>query len=79
MGCGNTHKLTERLRGHLQASGIMHINQIADEAHTTTFQQAWRSASDLNIPGCWQREWRNYTNALMEAHIRIDEGEDELI
>lgn len=54
VGCGNTLSLTEHLRGHLQANGIMYINQIIYEAHTTIFQQAWRTAIDLNIPGCWQ-------------------------
>jgi len=56
VGRGNTHTLTEGLIGHLQANGIVHINQIADEAHTTIFQQAWRTTNDLNIPRCWQQE-----------------------
>lgn len=79
MGCGNAHTLSNGLRGHLQENGITHINQIADGVHSTILHQAWKSATAQNIPRSQVQEWNNYTNALSKAHIRITDGEDELI
>jgi len=33
----------------------------------------------LQIHHLWQQHWKEYTETLTESHIRILEGEDELI
>lgn len=77
--CGNAHRLSEELRTYLIEQGITHVCHIVDNAHSTLLQQTWKSGLHLNIPSCWQQEWRYFTKALTEAHIRITEGDDELI
>lgn len=79
VGCGNAHKLPEDLRLHLVEQGISHLSQIADSERSSSGQQAWKSGAAINVPIQWQHFWRLYITALTEAHIRIMEGEDELI
>lgn len=79
VGCGNAHRLFEGLRAHLLEQGITNISHIADEVHSSLFEQAWKIVHDLNILQRWQQEWRDYTKALTEVHIKITEGDDELI
>eukprot|EP00253_Pinus_taeda_P029778 PITA_29778 len=78
-GCGNAHKLPQELRLHLADQGISHLSHIADNERSSLAQQAWKSGLALNIPLQWQQQWRLFITALMEPHIRITEGEDELI
>lgn len=33
----------------------------------------------MDLPHRWHREWQNFREALIESHIRIKEGPDELI
>eukprot|EP00253_Pinus_taeda_P004035 PITA_04035 len=40
---------------------------------------AWRSAQQLSIPLQWHQAWESFREALKESHIRIKEGQDELI
>jgi len=72
-GCGNAHRLPIELTSHLNVTNIAHSE------HSTLFQQAWKSAHHLNIPYQWYQTWNDYIKALTEAHIRISEGEDEII
>eukprot|EP00253_Pinus_taeda_P007121 PITA_07121 len=79
VGCGNAHMLSEELRAHLSELGFTNISHITNEEHSSMFQQAWKIEHDLNLPQLWQRKWRELFKALIEAHIRILEGDDELI
>lgn len=75
---GNTHRLPDELKTHLIAKGITYISHIANREHSTFAQQAWKSGRALQIPKPWQQQWKEYTDALTESHIRILEGEDEI-
>eukprot|EP00253_Pinus_taeda_P033720 PITA_33720 len=41
--------------------------------------EAWKTAHQVNLPHRWHQEWQNYREALIESHMRIREGPDELI
>ena len=71
--------LPAELKTLLVDQGITHICHIADNAHSTTTKQAWKSGNLLNIPLHWQQDWCNYLTALTDSHIGITEGDDELI
>eukprot|EP00253_Pinus_taeda_P017857 PITA_17857 len=47
--------------------------------HILPRELAWKSAQQLNLPNRWHPAWRAYREALQESHIRITEGQDELI
>lgn len=79
IGCGNAHRLSQELRTHLTTRGISHLSHIADNEHSTFLQQAWKTGRALQILQPWQQHWKEYTKALMKSHIKIQEGEDELI
>ena len=79
IGCGNAHRLPQELRAYLTSRGITHINHIADNGRSTFLQQAWKTGRMLQIPRQWQQHWKEYTRALTESHVRIQEGEDKLI
>lgn len=79
IGCGNAHRLPPELKAYLNEVGITRISHIADLEHTSLFQQAWKSAWSLLIPQQWEQIWENYTATLTKAHVRIIEGEDEII
>lgn len=63
----------------LNNAGIKHIDHIADPENTTLFQQAWKSAHWLNLPQIWHHNWDSYLSTLVESHIRITKGDDELV
>jgi len=73
------HRLHIELSNHLQDNNITHLAHIADGENSTFLHEAWKSAHQLNIPPQWAHLWDDYTQALTEAHIRITEGEDEII
>lgn len=64
---------------HLNQRNISVIAHIADQDNTTIFAQALKSAQELNIPPHWHQIWNNYIAALVESHIRIKEGPDEIM
>eukprot|EP00253_Pinus_taeda_P006893 PITA_06893 len=73
------HTLSCDLIAHLHNRDICHFAHIADHPRSDLFSQAWKSAQQLDLPPQWHQEWRDYTNALAESHIRIKQGPDELI
>lgn len=77
--CGNAHRLPNELKNLITALGITHINHIANGEHSIFAQQAWKFGHALQIPQPWMQYWVYYIVALTESHIRILEGEDELI
>eukprot|EP00253_Pinus_taeda_P033090 PITA_33090 len=79
VGCSNLHRLSDGLLRHLHNRGIMHIKHIGDSANSTFLQQAWATPRTLEIPEQWHQEWRDFTDALTQAHIRLTEGPDEII
>lgn len=79
IGCVNAHLLLEGLIQHLKESGITHINHITDLERSTFLHHAWKSSHNLHIPHQWHQHWTTYTMALTESHVRILEGEDEII
>lgn len=78
-GSGGRHTLSQELVDHLLAQDIKVIAQIADQDNTDIFYQTWRTVQQLNLPQRWHQEWQSYKEALIESHIRIKEGLDELI
>jgi len=78
-GSGGRHILPQDLVDYLTAQDIKVIAQIADQEHTDILHQAWKSALQLNLPQRWHLAWREFCEALIESHIRIIEGPDELI
>eukprot|EP00253_Pinus_taeda_P026822 PITA_26822 len=78
-GYGGRHMLPQELIKYLSAHNIKVISQIADPDHTDIFHQAWKSAIQLSLPQRWHTTWDEYREALMESHIHITEGPDELI
>eukprot|EP00253_Pinus_taeda_P015847 PITA_15847 len=79
IGYGNMHRLPHELLHHLHNQNMTHIAHIVDDDNTTFLQQAWKTALHLHIPPQWARVWEDYTEALTKAHIRINEGDDEVI
>eukprot|EP00253_Pinus_taeda_P003164 PITA_03164 len=79
IGCGNAHKLSAEMIELLVNQGISHLSHIIDQENTTPLQQAWKSTRNLHIPGHWHQAWEGFTEALTQAHIRITEGEDEIV
>lgn len=73
------HRLPMDLIQYLQLHNISYITQIADIENTSFLQQAWKTAHHLNIPPDWTQLWEDYTQALIDAHIRIFDGDDEII
>eukprot|EP00253_Pinus_taeda_P014695 PITA_14695 len=55
------------------------LADIADPQNTTIFDQHWKFAIQINIPPLWHQDWLEYINVLSESHIRIKQGQDELI
>lgn len=78
-GCGGRHLLPQALVDLLKSHDIRVIAQIADHEQSDIFHQAWKSATQLNLPQRWHSTGREYCAALTESHIRIVEGPDELI
>eukprot|EP00253_Pinus_taeda_P025808 PITA_25808 len=60
-------------------AGVTHITNIADPENSSFFQQAWKTAQELYIPGHWRQDWEDFTEALTQAHIRITQEEDEVV
>lgn len=79
IGCGNAHQLPLDLLQILIEKGIMHINHAADPEQSSFLHQAWKTARSLLLPRQWHQSWHTYTSALQESHIRLREGEDEII
>lgn len=79
IGSGNSHRLPQELIMIINNVDITNIDHILDPENTTLFQQAWKSAHHLNIPQIWHHRWETYLSALVESHIRITEGDDELV
>jgi len=50
IGCGNADKLLAEVIGLLSDQGYTHIGHIADPLNTYLFQQAWKSALDIQLP-----------------------------
>jgi len=78
-GCGNAFRLPLDLIQYLSNASITYLEQIANPEHSNIFTQAWKSVIHLGIPDNWHPDWLSYTNALTESHVRIIDGEDELI
>eukprot|EP00253_Pinus_taeda_P004922 PITA_04922 len=78
-GSGGRHILPQDLVEYLLAHNINVIAQIADRESSDIFHQAWRTAHQLNLPPRWHQSWQTFKEALIESHIRIIEGQDELI
>eukprot|EP00253_Pinus_taeda_P030670 PITA_30670 len=76
---GGRHILNRELITHLQSRDIRHFAQIADQRRTDIFSQAWKTAQHLDLPPQWHQEWEQYIMALSESHIRIKQGQDELV
>jgi len=79
IGSGGRHLLSRELIQHLHSHEIIVLANIADPLNSTILAQRWKSAHQLNLPQCWHQEWNDYTTNLLESHIRIKEGSDELI
>jgi len=73
------HRSPSDLLLHLREQKITHLEHIVDENNTSFLQLAWKTDIQLNIPPPWQQHWRNYIQALLEAHIRWTRGDDEII
>eukprot|EP00253_Pinus_taeda_P028743 PITA_28743 len=69
----------QKARELLADQGVTHLSHIADQGNTTLLQQAWKLAHVLHIPGFWHQVWEGITEALTQSHIRITEGEDEIV
>lgn len=67
------------MSGILVEQSYTRLCHIADSTNSTLFQQAWKSALDLHLPAHWQQVCDVFTDALTQAHIRITEGEDEIV
>eukprot|EP00253_Pinus_taeda_P004659 PITA_04659 len=78
-GSGARHQLPRDLVDYLYTHDIKVFAHIADQEASDIFQRAWRSAQQLNLPLQWHQAWESYREALKESHIRITEGQDELI
>jgi len=79
IGCNNMHRLPDDPLLYLREHQITHLEHIFDDFNTTFLHQAWKSNIQLNISPPWQQHWRKYIQALLEAHIRLTGGDDEII
>eukprot|EP00253_Pinus_taeda_P014871 PITA_14871 len=78
-GSGGRHILPHELVDHLSAHNIKVIAQIVDQDHSDILHQEWKSAIQLNLPRRWHAVWEDYRATLIESHIHIIEGSDELV
>lgn len=78
-GSGNVYQLPPDLITFLNNIGVLYISQLGDQRNSTFLLQAWRTGEEWNIPIQWERQWKNYLQALTESHVRFNEDEDELI
>lgn len=79
VGRGGAHHLPPELIEHITRTRVTTIDQIIDLTSTSIFAQGWKSAIELGFPKQWHEDWHNYTLALSKSHVRITQGEDELI
>ncbi len=77
-GGGARYRLPRDLILLLNQRDITVIAHITDHDNTTILSQGWKSADALHLPPQWHRDWQEYIDALIESHIRILEGPDEL-
>lgn len=78
-GSGGRHILSQDLIRFLHSREIKVFAQIVDQQNTWIFNQAWKTAQHLELPHRWHQEWQDFRSALHESHIKIKEGQDELI
>eukprot|EP00253_Pinus_taeda_P029842 PITA_29842 len=76
---GGRYQLPRELIQYLNQQEIKIIAHIANQENTTIFAQGWKSAHQLSIPPQWHQECQGYIISLIESHIRINEGPDELV
>lgn len=79
IGSGGRHILSRELIRLLNDRDIKVFADIADQQRSDIFSQAWKSALQLDLPPQWHLEWDNFITALTESHIRVKQGEDELV
>lgn len=75
-GVDNMYQLPPDLIQYFQQRHIKVIAKIAEMEHSFVFEHAWLSAHNLEQ---WQQSWDEYINALIEVHVRMKEGPDDLI
>lgn len=73
------YRLPPGLIVHLKEKNITHLAHIVDIHNSTFLQQASKTVGQFNIPPPWRQHWWVFTQTLLEAHIHITEGEDEII
>lgn len=79
LGSGNVHILPPDLKKFLEEASYYTLNQIDDAKNTTLFGQKWKFSRDLQTQKQGLQDSIIFTNSLLEAHVRIHDGEDELI
>eukprot|EP00253_Pinus_taeda_P019711 PITA_19711 len=78
-GCGGRHILPEDLIQQLHSQAIRVLEDIANPQNSSIFEQHWKAAHQINLPPVWHQDWMDYIISLLEAHIRIKQGPDELM
>lgn len=76
---GNAYRLPPDSIILLSNFGITHLDHIADLGNKKLFSQACKTSNQLGIPNIWHQDWLRYKNSLTKSHVRIIDGDDELI
>lgn len=78
-GSGNSHLLPLALIQQLHTQGYFYINQISDPGRTTIWSKECKDSTQIGLGEAFSNLWTNYIKALKISHIRIIDGEDELV
>jgi hypothetical protein len=75
---GISHILPLELINLLHGKNIFLLSHLADP-NTTLWHRGWKRVVDLGLTGASITQYKNYIAALQVIHIRLLNGEDELV
>jgi hypothetical protein len=73
------HFLPDEIRVALYQIGIIHLNQVVDPLSTNLWHKGWKDGRRLDLKNEKNVIWDRYMQALISAHIKITDREDNFI
>jgi len=79
MGSALQHILPAHVIRALRQRGIKYLNQLSVHRAEDPWTQHWRRAQDIGLDPPEADVFNNYINNLVQAHIQLNEHEDEMV